>query len=355
MSLSLPDDAWLAKLNEDRANAWFEFEWMWSASPPPVAPDASEGDLRSRGANGAIPNASNGHADEGARAEGSSADRKTDGKAKPAAEQEVLAEQKSNNAPQGAARSDASEEKKSRQGPAKMKKAKKEKKKKTKASIKKKKRRRRASSSSSSGSSSNAGQNKSSDSDVEDSELDPSSLPKVLDWHEKSFVLAEDAILARRQKERANDDDSDSSELDNPGPSMSREERAIQQSNANYGHALLPGEGAAMAAFVQNKQRIPRRGEVGITTEEIEGLEDLGYVMSGSRHRRMNAIRLRKENQVYTAEEQRALALFNYEEKQEKEKETIADLQEMLAKRQDEINSEKHVFDALAKSFGKAD
>lgn len=29
----------------------------------------------------------------------------------------------------------------------------------------------------------------------------------------------------------------------------------------------------------------------------------------------MNEVRLRKENQVYSAEEKRALALFNYEEK----------------------------------------
>jgi hypothetical protein len=44
--------------------------------------------------------------------------------------------------------------------------------------------------------------------------------------------------------------------------------------------------------------RIPRRGEVGWQGEEIERLEDLGYVMSGNRHKRMNAIRIRKENQV---------------------------------------------------------
>ena len=36
------------------------------------------------------------------------------------------------------------------------------------------------------------------------------------------------------------------------------------------------------------------------------------YVMSGSRHKKMNAIRIRKENQVYSAEEKRALALFNF-------------------------------------------
>jgi hypothetical protein len=60
----------------------------------------------------------------------------------------------------------------------------------------------------------------------------------------------------------------------------------------------LPGEGAAIALFVQQNMRIPRRGEIGWSGEEIETLEDQGFVMSGSRHKRMNAVRIRKENQV---------------------------------------------------------
>lgn len=35
-----------------------------------------------------------------------------------------------------------------------------------------------------------------------------------------------------------------------------------------------------------------------MSTDEIEKMESVGYVMSGSRHRRMNAVRIRKENQV---------------------------------------------------------
>lgn len=46
----------------------------------------------------------------------------------------------------------------------------------------------------------------------------------------------------------------------------------------------------------------------------------------------MNAIRIRKENQVYSAEEQRALAMFNYEEKANREAQLINDLREMLSK-----------------------
>jgi hypothetical protein len=48
-----------------------------------------------------------------------------------------------------------------------------------------------------------------------------------------------------------------------------------------------------MAAFAADGQRIPRRGEIGLTSEEIDKYESSGYVMSGSRHRRMNAVRMR--------------------------------------------------------------
>jgi len=52
--------------------------------------------------------------------------------------------------------------------------------------------------------------------------------------------------------------------------------------------------------------------------------------MSGSRHKRMNAVRLRKENQVYSAEEKRALAMFNYEEKQKRESQILADFRSLV-------------------------
>lgn len=46
---------------------------------------------------------------------------------------------------------------------------------------------------------------------------------------------------------------------------------------------MLPGEGAAMAAYIAEGKRIPRRGEIGLTSNEIQQFEDVGYVMSGSR------------------------------------------------------------------------
>ncbi|XP_066437837.1 NF-kappa-B-activating protein isoform X1 [Eleutherodactylus coqui] len=98
----------------------------------------------------------------------------------------------------------------------------------------------------------------------------------------------------------------------------------------NYGHALLPGEGAAMAEYVKAGKRIPRRGEIGLTSDEIASFEKSGYVMSGSRHRRMEAVRLRKENQIYSADEKRALASFNQEERRKRENKILSSFREMV-------------------------
>ena len=98
----------------------------------------------------------------------------------------------------------------------------------------------------------------------------------------------------------------------------------------SFGHALLPGEGEAMAAFVEAGERIPRRGEIGLTSEEITVFEDSGYVMSGSRHRRMEAVRIRKENQIYNADDRRALAMFNKDEKAKRENQILSDFRSMI-------------------------
>lgn len=107
-----------------------------------------------------------------------------------------------------------------------------------------------------------------------------------------------------------------------------------------YGKALLPGEGTAMAAYVQAGKRIPRRGEVGMSAEEIERFENLGYVMSGSRHARMNAVRMRKEGQVYTAEEKAAMALMNEQQRKEREQSMLTDLRKLVHKQLGETADE---------------
>ncbi|OQV21262.1 putative UPF0396 [Hypsibius exemplaris] len=98
-----------------------------------------------------------------------------------------------------------------------------------------------------------------------------------------------------------------------------------------FGKALLPGEGAAMAAFVAEGKRIPRRGEIGLTSDEIVTFEKTGYVMSGSRHRRMEAVRLRKENQIYSADEKRALEMFDKDERQKRENKILSQFRELVS------------------------
>ena len=138
----------------------------------------------------------------------------------------------------------------------------------------------------------------------------------------------------------SNELNSDSDEEVGPKP-MPIPKDLIGDKSVNYGEALLAGEGAAIAQYVQQNLRIPRRGEIGWTGNEIEKLENDGFVMSGSRHQRMNAVRLRKENQVYSAEEKKALAMITLEEKQQKENKIIGDFRTMLkAQIGDNMNTE---------------
>ena len=58
----------------------------------------------------------------------------------------------------------------------------------------------------------------------------------------------------------------------------------VTLTHKEMGSALLPGEGSAMAAYVAEGKRIPRRGEIGLTSDEITKYEVEGWVMSGSRY-----------------------------------------------------------------------
>ncbi|CAK9147046.1 unnamed protein product [Ilex paraguariensis] len=78
------------------------------------------------------------------------------------------------------------------------------------------------------------------------------------------------------------------------------------EGHISYGGALRPGEGDAIAQYVQQGKRIPRRGEVGLSADEISKFESLG------------------------AEDKRALAMFNYEEKAKREQKVMADLQRLV-------------------------
>ncbi|KAL4074082.1 ras-induced vulval development antagonist-domain-containing protein [Scleroderma citrinum] len=126
----------------------------------------------------------------------------------------------------------------------------------------------------------------------------------------------------------------DSDEETGPQPAVKINTKVDERA---YGGALLRGEGSAMAAFLQDSTdtRIPRRGEIGLTSDEIAAYEAVGYVMSGSRHKRMNAVRMRKENQVISAEEKRGILKLQKEERARREailREEFSDLvQEKLS------------------------
>lgn len=115
-------------------------------------------------------------------------------------------------------------------------------------------------------------------------------------------------------------EDEDSSDEVGPQP-LYKAVASRRIDERSYGGALLRGEGSAMAAFLQEgtEARIPRRGEIGLTSDEIAKYEEAGYVMSGSRHRRMNAVRMRKENQVISAEEKRGILKLQREERERRE------------------------------------
>merc|ERR1719400_2771214 len=142
------------------------------------------------------------------------------------------------------------------------------------------------------------------------------------DWVEKDVM---DAVANNRKKNKV--EDSEDSDADMIGPSLPKK---VQLSHKDLGMQLLKGEGEAMAAYIADGKRIPRRGEIGLTSDEITKFEDEGWVMSGSRHRRMEAVRLRKENQIYSADEKRALATFSKEERQKRENKILGQFREMV-------------------------
>ncbi|CAB4392406.1 DUF926-domain-containing protein [Rhizophagus irregularis] len=143
---------------------------------------------------------------------------------------------------------------------------------------------------------------------------------------EDTFISEEIEKIVEKRAEQQQQEDT----IVGPLPTPVNETKLGER---DYGGALLAGEGSAMAAYVQEGKRIPRRGEIGLTSNEIQSFEDVGYVMSGSRHRRMNAVRIRKENQVISAEEKRAVMLFNQEEKSKKENKIISDFRELLSEK----------------------
>ncbi len=244
----------------------------------------------------------------------------------------------SNSSTSSSSSSDSSEERKRRRKKRKEKRRKERKQRKKEKRVKTKHHRLQSQKSSSeSGSSSSDEEGQSAASNLTKTKMPPPPPPggPLATEDYVSQMEAEEAERFKQQvqgyRQKTGGDDSDGDDAIGPRPLPSAEELdEAMGGSLDYGGALRPGEGAAIAQFVQKNMRIPRRGEVGWSGDEIEQLENSGYVMSGSRHKRMNAIRLRKENQVYTAEEKRALALITYEERQQKENAILGEFRSML-------------------------
>lgn len=101
-----------------------------------------------------------------------------------------------------------------------------------------------------------------------------------------------------------------------------------------------------MARYVSAGARIPRRGEIGLPAQAIERFEASGYIMSGSRHTAMNAVRQRKEAQVLTVEGKRMATIEAIQERMRKEEDVIKGLKglinERLMKKSEEHDSESN-------------
>merc|ERR1719507_1665859 len=145
-------------------------------------------------------------------------------------------------------------------------------------------------------------------------------------WVEKDVMLS---VAERRAKE----DESEEEQM--IGPQLPQKVQLSKKDIRDSSTQLLKGEGEAMAAYIAEGKRIPRRGEIGLTSDEITAYEEDGWVMSGSRHRRMEAVRLRKENQIYSADEKRALAMFSKEERVKRENKILGQFRDMV---QDKLN-----------------
>lgn len=155
---------------------------------------------------------------------------------------------------------------------------------------------------------------------------------KKKDKKRKHKTYEDESKLTRSKvpKSRDNDSRGDFKDVDNHEITQLQSLATKVGLSKGYKEGMLPGEADAMAQFVESKKRIPRRGEIGFSAHEIKKLEDTGYVMSGSRHKRMNAVRIRKESQIYSAEEKRILEQLNYEEKARRQEKIVEEFRAIL-------------------------
>lgn len=149
--------------------------------------------------------------------------------------------------------------------------------------------------------------------------------------HERKHEKTSDTALSMHEYDNYDED---------IGPAPLPED-LIKIRERDYGEDMLRGEGSAMAQYVQEGERIPRRGEIGLESNDIDKFEQAGYVMSGNRHKKMNEVRVRKENQVYSAEEKRTMLKQSAEERLKKENEIVASFRELISEKLSDSKEKK--------------
>lgn len=82
-------------------------------------------------------------------------------------------------------------------------------------------------------------------------------------------------------KQAAEDEESESDDDLGPQPLGAKTSLSRKVDERQYGGALLRGEGSAMAAFLKDGTdlRIPRRGEIGLSSDEIAAFETVGSTL----------------------------------------------------------------------------
>eukprot|EP00043_Microstomoeca_roanoka_P019776 m.229843 g.229843 ORF g.229843 m.229843 type:complete len:347 (-) comp17056_c10_seq2:648-1688(-) len=167
----------------------------------------------------------------------------------------------------------------------------------------------------------------------ESSDREQDGIPMPLDPNEAEWV--EVTATSADGKNHSGSDEDDDAVIGPEAP------KTLKLNRRELGDRMLKGEADAIADYVEEGKRIPRRGEIGLTPEEITNYEEQGYIMSGSRNLRMEAVRLRKENEIYDAERQRQMALINQQAREKRDNILLAQFRDYLHKQHKKIVKER--------------
>lgn len=163
----------------------------------------------------------------------------------------------------------------------------------------------------------------------------------------QSIYERRDTTTAAKEKP-ASEDEAYSREEEQADAAAKRESGTEEEhgsrertTGTKYDAPLLPGEASAILPYIQSGRRIPRRGEIGLTSDSIERFERAGYVMSGSRNAYMTAMRMKKENAVMSVEEEKRLLKLSVEAKRKHEEEVVASFRSIIDRKKQQLQYQR--------------